>query len=69
MPIRPAHLVLIEQIDAFLRATKMSASRLGRDALGDPQFVFQLRDGREPRSRTVDRMLDYLQQNHPRETQ
>ena len=67
MPIRPNHLILIEQIDAYLRVTKMSASRLGRDALGDPQFVFQLREGREPRSRTVNRMMDYLQQHEPRE--
>ena len=69
MPIRSTQLILIEQIDAYLRLTKMSASRLGRDALGDPQFVFQLRDGREPRSSTVNRMLDYLQQNDPREAQ
>jgi hypothetical protein len=28
--------------------------------MGDPRFVFDLRNGREPRPETVDRVLAYL---------
>lgn len=30
--------------------------------MGDPRFVFDLRDGRDPRPRTVERVLAYLQE-------
>jgi hypothetical protein len=29
--------------------------------MGDPRFVFELRRGREPRPRTVNKVLAYLQ--------
>ena len=32
----------------------------GRDAVGDPCFVFDLRDGREPRGSTAARVTAYL---------
>lgn len=53
--------VLIQKIEAHMRATKMSPARLGREAVGDPKFVFQLWEGREPRQRTVDRVVSYLE--------
>ncbi len=43
----------------------MPPTRFGREAIGDPKFVFQLREGREPRSATVRRVLDYLDDNEP----
>ncbi len=52
--------MLLERIENFLKARRMPPTRFGRDALGDPCFVFDLRDGREPRSVTVARVLDYL---------
>ena len=39
----------------------MPAARFGREAMGDPRFVFDLRNGREPRQRTVDRVLAFLE--------
>lgn len=52
--------MLLQRIERHMQRTKMAPTRFGREALGDPQFVFQLRHGREPRSKTVQRVLDYL---------
>jgi hypothetical protein len=38
----------------------MPPSRFGREAVGDPCFVFELRDGRKPRSDTVAKVRAYL---------
>ncbi len=58
--------MLLERIEKHLKARRMPPTRFGREAIGDPKFVFNLRDGREPRSATVKRVLDYLD---ARETQ
>ncbi len=52
--------MLLDRIEKHLKARRIAPTRFGRDAVGDPKFVFQLRDGREPRSRTVSRVLRYL---------
>jgi hypothetical protein len=39
----------------------VAPARFGRDAVGDPRFVFDLRKGREPRPRTIARVLAYLE--------
>jgi hypothetical protein len=39
----------------------MPATKFGRDAMGDPRFVFDLRRGREPRERTIRRVRDFLE--------
>lgn len=39
----------------------MPAARFGRQVMGDPRFVFDLRKGREPRPQTVRRVLSYLE--------
>jgi hypothetical protein len=51
---------LLRRIEKYLRKSGISASRFGRDAMSDPAFVHGLRAGREPRSRTVKRVGDYL---------
>jgi hypothetical protein len=43
---------LLTQIEAFLAESGIAPSAFGRDAMGDPLFVFQLRAGREPRRAT-----------------
>ena len=53
--------MLLRRIDAYLRSTRTAPTRFGRDALGDPNFVFNLRDGREPRAATVLRVQRYLE--------
>ena len=55
--------MLLNEIEKHLRRTRMAPTRFGREALGDPKFVLQLRDGREPRRRTTERVLRYIEQN------
>lgn len=52
--------MLLSRIERHLKATRTPPTRFGRDALGDPCFVFELRDGREPRPKTVKRVNAYL---------
>ncbi|WP_375380141.1 hypothetical protein [uncultured Sphingomonas sp.] len=53
--------MLLNLVERHMRAKRMSPSRFGIEALGDPQFVFQLRLGREPRSKTVQRVIAYVE--------
>lgn len=53
--------MLIEHIEAYLRRTKTTPTRFGREALRDPNFVFNLLDGREPRKKTVRKVLAFIE--------
>jgi hypothetical protein len=52
--------MLIRTIEAFLREHALPASNLGRAAVGDPRFVFDLRRGRTPRPGTEQRVRDWM---------
>jgi 2,4-dienoyl-CoA reductase-like NADH-dependent reductase (Old Yellow Enzyme family) len=52
--------MLLERIEKHLKSRRMPPTRFGRAVVGDPRFVFDLRDGREPRTATVERVLAYL---------
>lgn len=52
--------MLLERIEKHLKSRRMPPTRFGRAAVGDPCFVFDMRDGREPRNATVKRVLAYL---------
>ena len=54
---------LLDRIERHLKETHMSATRFGRRAVGDPRFVLDLRLGRRPRRRTLEKVEHYLQ-NH-----
>ena len=41
--------MLLQAVEKHLRTTRTSPTRFGRDAVGDPKFVFDLRNGRVPR--------------------
>lgn len=56
---------LIALIEAYMRHTKMSPTRFGREAVGDPNFVTGLRDGRTPRKATVRRVVAYVEGRRP----
>lgn len=51
---------LLPVIEKFLRVRNVAPTRFGRDAVRDPRFVLDLRNGREPRRHTVSRVLDYI---------
>ncbi len=52
---------LLREVEKFLRHRSVAPTRFGRDVVGDPRFVFDLRNGREPRPRTVERVRAYLE--------
>lgn len=52
--------MLLTRVELYLKQTRTPPTRFGRDALGDPNLVFDLRDGRELRSRTTARVEAFL---------
>lgn len=48
------------EVDRFLTRTGMSASRFGREAVGDPNFVGDLRAGRAPTLRMAQRVGEFM---------
>lgn len=55
-------MTLLDRIEKHLKDHHISATRFGRRAAGDPRFVLDLRMGRRPRRRTVERLDAYLNQ-------
>jgi len=51
------------QIESFLETTGMTATAFGKNALGDPNFVFDLRNGRVPNLVVVDRIQQFIRAN------
>jgi hypothetical protein len=58
--IVPPHVALLGLITDHLEKTKESKSAFGIASVGDPGFVFGLEAGREPRSRIVARVQEYI---------
>lgn len=52
---------LLPTIEKFIRARNIAPTRFGRDAVRDPRFVLDLRNGREPRGGTVRRVMTYME--------
>lgn len=52
---------LLGAIEKHLRRTGTAPTRFGREVVGDPRFVNDLRRGREPRAGTVRRVRAYLE--------
>src|SRR5687767_2596685 len=50
-----------QSVEAFIAARGWTPTRFGRTIAGDPLFVFDLREGREPRSDTRGRILKAMQ--------
>lgn len=53
-------MTLLDRIENHLIEYRISATRFGRRAVGDPRFVLDLRTGRRPRRRTLERLNAYL---------
>ncbi|HEX2793198.1 MAG TPA: hypothetical protein VHN58_02095 [Croceicoccus sp.] len=58
--------MLLRDIEKFLRRTGMPATKFGRLAVRDPRLVLDLRNGREPRRRTVIRVEHFMNTYFPR---
>tara|TARA_Y100000310_G_C20185972_1_gene580304 strand:+ start:382 stop:570 length:189 start_codon:yes stop_codon:yes gene_type:complete len=55
------HQQFVNEVEGYLAATKMNPTRFGREAISDPNFVFELRRGRSPVSRTMDKVREFMQ--------
>lgn len=51
------------EVEAFISSSGMTPTRFGKEFAGDPLFVFQLREGREPRTDTRQRILNAMAGN------
>jgi hypothetical protein len=52
---------LLREVENYLRNSNIPPARFGRDVMGDPRFVFDLRNGREPRPATAARIRQFLE--------
>jgi hypothetical protein len=52
---------LLREVEIYLRRSNIPPTRFGRVMMGDPRFVFDLRNGREPRPGTVARIRHFLE--------
>ena len=53
-------MLLLQEVELHMRRRRVPPARFGREAVGDPCFVFDLRDGRTPRARTIARVHAYI---------
>ncbi len=53
-------MTLLRRVERYLRTSDTPAARFGREAVNDPRFVFDLRNGREPRVTTERRVHAWL---------
>ena len=51
---------ILERVERHLAETGQTPTRFGQDVLGDPNLVFQLRQGRELRRQTRERVTAFL---------
>lgn len=59
---------LLSRIEQFLASTGMSPTVFGRQVLKDPNFVFDLRNGkRSPSIRTAEKIYSYIESQQPTE--
>jgi hypothetical protein len=49
------------QVEAFLISSRMKITEFGRESVGDPNFVANLRRGRSPTLGTADKVLSYME--------
>jgi hypothetical protein len=59
--MRTMTVYLLREVEKFLRQNDTPPTRFGREAVGDPRFVFDLRKGRDPRPGTIARVRAYLE--------
>lgn len=53
----------LNQIETYLATTGMKPTVFGREVMGDPKFVFDLRKGRSPSLRTIERVQSWMFEN------
>jgi len=56
---------MLAQVEAFLRKSRIAPSRFGRDCIGDSRLVGDLRNGRELRPVTADKVKAFMRDWKP----
>ena len=51
-----------DDVERFLERTAMTPTAFGKAALGDPNFVFDLRNGRSPRLTNVEKVEEFMRE-------
>jgi hypothetical protein len=49
-----------DEVERYLEASKEKPTKFGADAASDPNFVLDLRSGREPRAGTIDKVRAFM---------
>lgn len=52
---------LLRRIELYLKQSGTAPARFGRDAVGDPNLMRDLRNGRELRVQTAERLILFLE--------
>ena len=55
----------LTEIEQYLAKASTDPTTLGKSALGDPSFVFDLRKGRSPSTRTIERVREWMARSRP----
>ena len=58
---------LLRRVERHLRLSGTPPTRFGRECVRDPQFVFDLRRGREPGPRVSARVVAYIERREKQE--
>lgn len=61
MVLHPSILALLGEIAVFREKADMTESAFGRAAVNDPNFVGDLRTGRQPSLKLIDRVREFMQ--------
>lgn len=64
-PLTYGQETLLVEVNEFLRATRMSATRLGIDAINDGKFVGRLRSGLNMQTATIERVRLFIEARTP----
>ncbi len=50
----------LDEVEASIKSLKMDATGFGRSAVNNPNFVFELRAGRESRQETIEKVRNFV---------
>lgn len=57
---------ILSKVEAFLARTGVTETRFGRDCLQDPNFMADLRGGRNCTERTIQKVLAFMKRHDAR---
>jgi hypothetical protein len=52
----------LAEVEAFIAKSELNPTDFGKLAINDPNFVFDLREGRSPSARTIDKVREWMRQ-------